>query len=94
MRIDPLHYVEWVVWAGSTFTHLTDSERDRFFQDLLGVFQTMTETFSDLPKGKGLGLLLAVAGWLKAHPDPLAPLRVAMEGMRKRWSQHAEGAPA
>jgi hypothetical protein len=94
MKIDPLHYVDWVVWAGTTYTHLAPEARDRFTIELLTVLSTSAALFDDLPHGKGLGLALAVAKWLTKHPDPLAPVRSAMDQMQKRWSTNAEGAPA
>jgi hypothetical protein len=94
MKIDPLHYVDWVVWAGTTYTHLAPEARDRFTIELLTVFSIGAACFDSLPHGSGLGLILAVAAWLRKHPDPLLPLRAAMEGMKARWSTNAEGAPA
>lgn len=94
MRIDPLHYVDWVVWAGTTYTHLPPEGRDRFTIELLTVLQAGASAFDDLPHGKGLGLAWAVAAWLGKHPDPLLPLRSAMAQMKLRWSTNAEGAPA
>jgi hypothetical protein len=94
MKIDPLHYVDWVVWAGTTYTHLAPEARDRFTIELLTVMQTGAAIFDNVPDGKGLGLALAVARWLGKHPDPLGPMRSAMDQMQKRWSTNAEGAPA
>jgi hypothetical protein len=94
MRIDPLHYVDWVVWAGSAYARLPAIDRDRFTHELLAVMQAASQPFSDLPHGSGISLVVAVASWLRKHPDPLGPMRSAMDAMKLRWSTNAEGAPA
>jgi hypothetical protein len=93
MRIDPLHYVDWVVWAGATYARLPAIDRDRFTHELLAVMQAASAPFADLPHGSGLGLVVALAAWQRKHPDPLLPLRSAMDAMKLRWSTNAKGAP-
>jgi hypothetical protein len=93
VKIDPLHYVDWVVWAGSAYARLPAIDRDRFTHELLVVMQALSASFAGLPHGSGLGLVVAVAAWSRKHPDPLGPMRSAMDAMKARWVERPLLAP-
>src|ERR1043166_5251269 len=85
-RLDPLHYVDFIVWAAAAYARLpTPERRDAFTHAVLTLLHSFTAPFSDLPKGKALALLPGIYAWLKKYPDPLQGLRAAMDGMKVRW---------
>lgn len=87
MKISIAFYSEWVLWTIKRAPSIPPEAFALYVTDVTTPFRAVIALLDTLPKGKGLGLVFGVIGWLAQHNNPLLPIRSDMHRIRDRWSR-------